>query len=93
MVLCMGDNLNLSVAEQGDDALVATAEGEFGHIIACLENIVCSVVYIPGNVGAAAPRAGCCRSGDVVASAPAFVSVCGMVSECVRVFFVSSTTL
>ena len=49
-MICLGDNLNMSAADQLCSETVAKAEGEFGHIIACLENIVCSVVYIPGNV-------------------------------------------
>ncbi len=50
MVVCLGDSLNMSTADQACDETIATGEGEFGHIIACLENIVCAVVYIPGNV-------------------------------------------
>lgn len=50
MVVCLGDSLNMSTADQASDEKIAVGEGEFGHIIACLENIVCAVAYIPGNV-------------------------------------------
>ncbi len=50
LVLCLGDSLNMSTADQSSDEKIAVGEGEFGHIVACLENIACAVAYIPGNV-------------------------------------------
>jgi hypothetical protein len=56
VVLCLGDSLNLSTADQSDNTALLTAESEMSQVVTCLENIKCRVVLKPGNVRGRRPR-------------------------------------
>ena len=50
IVLALGDLADVLDEDQKDPLKVASAEGEMGQVVSCLENITSRVVYIPGNV-------------------------------------------
>ena len=50
VVLCLGDSLNMSTADQSSRDALITGESDLSQVLTCLENIKCRVLYIPGNV-------------------------------------------